>query len=298
MAVIASKPRALQDTVAVASTGVKMPLLGFGVYQLLGDDCVKMCEAALAAGYRHFDSAQMYHNEAEVGKAMLNAAKTQGIARSDVFLTTKIFSHEAGSGKSIYESVAASATKLGGGGSDAYVDLFLVHWPRDREFREDVWKALEKLYEQGKAKTIGVSNFSVGDLEEMKEYATIWPPHVNQIEASLASPVRNTHSTANTIQLHPWKQQREIVDYCQKNGIILQAYSPLDRGKRINDPAVVSAAKKHSKSPAQVLIRYSLQKGWVPLPKSANPDRMKQNTQVYDFELDSDDLKALDALEK
>lgn len=162
-----------------------MPLLGFGVYQILGPDCVKMCEAAMAAGYRHFDSAQMYHNEAEVGEAVANAAKTQGITRDDIFLTTKILSHDARSGKSIYESVAGSVAKLGGGGAGAYVDLFLVHWPQSREFRKSAWKALEKLYEQGKSKTIGVSNFGVGDLEEMKEYATIWPPHVNQIEVSL-----------------------------------------------------------------------------------------------------------------
>lgn len=179
-----SKPRSLSDAVSVASTGVCMPLLGFGVYQVSKSACIDACLAALAAGYRHIDSAQVYNNETEVGQAVTQAAAKLGIIRKDIFLTTKIMSRDETGGQTMYESVANSVFKIGGRSRDAYVDLFLVHAPGSRQFREDAWKALEKLYEQGRAKTIGVSNFTIEDLEEMKEYATIWPPHVNQIEVS------------------------------------------------------------------------------------------------------------------
>lgn len=161
-----------------------MPLLGFGVYQVPKPACVDVCLAALTAGYRHIDSAQVYENETEVGQAVSQASAKLGISRKEVFLTTKIMSHSDNGGQTMYESVANSVSKIGGRKKDAYVDLFLVHAPGTRQFREDAWKALEKLYEQGRAKTIGVSNFTIEDLEEMKEYATIWPPHVNQIEVS------------------------------------------------------------------------------------------------------------------
>ena len=143
-----------------------------------------------------------------------------------------------------------------------------------------MWLALEKLHQQGKAKSIGVSNFGIGHIKEMKEYATVWPPHANQIE------------------LHPWCQQREIVKYCEDNGIVVEAYSPIVRNYKANDPTLVKMAKKHSKSTAQILIKYSLQKGWVTLPKSDDPVRIKENSDLYDFDLTEDDMKTLNDLDE
>lgn len=166
----------LQDTLKVANTGASMPRLGFGVYQLHGASCVQVVQQALQAGYRHFDSAQFYRNEAEVGKAI---RASTSVRREDVFLTTKILSGPTGV-DALYRNVADSVDKVGGQGG--YVDLFLIHWPGARSFRENAWKALEKLHREGRAKAIGVSNFSIDNIEEMKKYATVWPPHANQLE--------------------------------------------------------------------------------------------------------------------
>lgn len=168
----------LQDTLKIANTGASMPRLGFGVYQIHGASCVQACQRALDAGYRHFDSAQFYRNEAEVGQAIRSS---KSVPREDVFLTTKILSGPMGaSTEAMYQNVAGSVDKMGGEGG--YVDLFLIHWPGSKSFRESSWKALEKLHSEGRAKAIGVSNFSIGNIEEMKEYATVWPPHANQLE--------------------------------------------------------------------------------------------------------------------
>lgn len=168
----------LQDTLKVANTGAAMPRLGFGVYQLHGANCVQACHRALEAGYRHIDSAQFYRNEAEVGQAI---RESTSVRREDVFLTTKILSGPMGaSAESLYQNVAGSVDKMGGEGG--YVDLFLIHSPGSRSFRESTWKALEKLHKEGRAKSIGVSNYPIDCIEEMKEYATVWPPHANQIE--------------------------------------------------------------------------------------------------------------------
>ncbi|POR37968.1 Putative oxidoreductase C2F3.05c [Tolypocladium paradoxum] len=264
----------IHDSIPIPTTTSSMPRLGFGVYQLYGQHCRQAILAALAAGFRHIDSAQLYRNESEVGAAV----RQSPVEREQVFLTTKIRA-AAGSPEKTYQSALDSVNRVGGAGG--YVDLFLVHIPgSSREAREELWKALERLHAQGKAKAIGVSNFRVQHLEEMKEYACVWPPHVNQLE------------------LHPWCQQRDLVQFCRDNGIVLQAYSPLSRGEHLGDEALGAVAAKHGKSPAQVLIRYGLQKNWVPLPKSGNPERIKQNADVFDFALDDDDIKALDGLDQ
>jgi len=166
-------------------------------------------------------------------------------------------------------------------GEKGYVDLFLIHSASGgKEKRKEMWLALERLLEEGRAKAIGVSNWGIGNLEEMKNYAKVFPPHVNQIE------------------LHPWCQQRELVSYCDKQGIVIEAYSPLVRNQKAYHEILVGIAKQKNKSTAQILIRYCLQKEWVPLPKSDTPSRIEENANVYDIELNADEMKELDALDE
>jgi diketogulonate reductase-like aldo/keto reductase len=250
-----------------------IPRLGFGVYQSPADVCVNSCLTALEHGYRHIDTAQFYANESQVGEAV----KQSGVPRNEIFLTTKILS-ASGSVEKSYQKCLASVEKID---KDGYVDLFLIHSPNaGSKARKEMWLALEKIHAEGKAKSIGVSNFGIGHIKEMKEYATIWPPHANQIE------------------LHPWCQQREIVDYCNQAGIVIEAYCPLVRNYKANDTTLLGIAKKHGRTTAQVLVRWSLQKGWSALPKSDNPERIKGNADVFGFELDKSDMKELHSVDE
>jgi len=265
---------AITDILELPNSSVKIPRLGFGVYLSHNKQCVTSSLAALKAGYRHIDTAQYYANEKEVGEAV----RQSGLKRSDVFVTTKILSR-GGSVEKSYQSLVNSVHKING--EDGYVDLFLIHSASSGSAgRKEMWLALEKLLEAGKTRSIGVSNWGIGHIEEMKTYAKVWPPHVNQIE------------------LHTFAQQREIVDYCQKHGIIVEAYSPIVRNQKANDPTLNSIAKTYNKTTAQVLIRYCLQKNWVPLPKSDTPSRIVENAAVYDFELSKDDMTKLDDLDQ
>ncbi|KAF7550204.1 hypothetical protein G7046_g8093 [Stylonectria norvegica] len=253
----------LKSTAQLINTTVSIPRLGFGTYQITGNACTTACLQAFAAGYRHIDSAQLYGNEAAVGEAV----RQSGLRREDVFLTSKVC--RSGGGDRTYQSLVDSVVKLAGEGG--YVDLFLVHIPgSSRKFRQELWTAVERLHANGLARSIGVSNFRTQHIEEMKEYAT----------------------------LHPWFQQRELVQYCQANGIVVEAYSPLATGAEMQNPSLQGVASKHGKSAAQVLIRYCLQKDWVALPKSGNAERIRQNADIYGFELDLDDMKTLDALDE
>ncbi|KAL8982843.1 MAG: hypothetical protein Q9205_002762 [Flavoplaca limonia] len=265
----------LSSTIPLTNSKYTMPRLGFGIYQSPTDVCVNSCLTALRAGYRHIDSAQFYRNESEMGEAV----RQSGIPRSEVFLTTKILS-AGGSPEKTYQkcldSVKAIDPNEGG-----YVDLFLIHSPSPGSAkRKEMWQALEKLVEEKKARSIGVSNFGIGHINEMKEYAKIWPPQVNQIE------------------LHPWNQQREIVDYCRANNIVIQAYCPLVRNNKAYEENLVAIAKKYDKTTGQVLMRYCLQKDWVPLPKSDTPSRIVANADLYGFELDGEDMEILDSLDQ
>ncbi|KAK0512613.1 hypothetical protein JMJ35_004630 [Cladonia borealis] len=265
---------AITDLLPLPNSTVKIPRLGFGIYQSPTNVCINSCLTALRTGYRHIDSAQFYQNEAEMGTAV----QQSGMPRNEVFLTTKIMS--AGGGlDATYKKCIDSVKKIDG--DDGYVDLFLIHTPSGGPAaRKEMWQALEKLESEGKARAIGVSNFGVGHIEEMKSYARIWPPHINQIE------------------LHPWCQQRTIVDYCNKHKIVVEAYCPLVRNMKAHDGTLKEMAKKHDKTTAQVLIRYSLQKGWVSLPKSDTPGRIEANADVYGFELNADDMATLDGLDQ
>ncbi|RPB05576.1 Aldo/keto reductase [Choiromyces venosus 120613-1] len=256
----------IQDVLPLPHTPLKIPRIGFGVFRSPPNQCVKSCLAALKTGYRHIDTAQFYENEEEVGEAV----RQSGLKRSDVFVTTKIMNPE-GSVEKTLESLRASVKRIGLG----WVDLFLIHTPSSGpDGRREMWEALEKLKNEGGAKSIGVSNYGVKHMEEIKGYSRTIPA-VNQIE------------------LHPWLQQSEIVDHCFKEGIVVEAYAPIVRAQKNDDPDVVSIAEAHSVTPAQVLIRWSLQKGFVPLPKSDNPERIKSNADVYGFELSDEEMGKL-----
>ena len=283
---------------------------------------------------------------------MGEAARQSGIPRNEVFLTTKIMS-AGGSAEKTYKKCLDSVQKIDG--ENGYVDLFLIHTPSGGPAAvKEMYQALEKLESEGKARSIGVSNFGVGHIEGMKKYARIWPPHVNQIEVrtlftplslleglrrmnpatpclrpsklrqpqsslsnvsafhhlslyvsrrpSTTSPFPSTSSmqtlTSCSIQLHPWNQQRTIVEYCNQNGIVIEAYCPLVRNLKAHDQTLVDMSKKHDKTTAQILIRYSLQKGWVSLPKSDTPSRIEANADVYGFSLSDEDMQTLDSLDQ
>ncbi|KAL2787344.1 NADP-dependent oxidoreductase domain-containing protein [Aspergillus keveii] len=262
------------DVLPLPNSSVKIPRLGFGVYRSPATQTKQSSLKALEAGYRHIDTAQFYANEKEVGEAI----RDSGLPRSEIFVTTKILS-PAGSPEATYKKLVESVDKIGG--KDGYVDLFLIHSSSSGSSgRKELWQALEKLLEEGRTKSIGVSNFGVKHIEEMKPYAKVWPPHVNQIE------------------LHPWNQQRVIDEYCKKHGIIVEAYSPIVRNYKANDPTLVGLAKKYNKSTQQVLIRYALQKEWVPLPKTDNPERIVSNADIFDFHISDEDFSALDGLDQ
>ncbi|KAF5551638.1 alcohol dehydrogenase [Fusarium mexicanum] len=265
--------RSQSDTLPLANS-VQIPQLGFGVYLSPPEVCTKSCLTALEAGYRHIDTAQYYANEKEVGQAV----QKSNVDRKDVFLTTKIL-EAAGSVDASYAKCIESIEKLDP--ESGYVDLFLIHSPNSGAAkRKEMWQALERLYEDGKAKSIGVSNFGIKHIEELKQFAKVCPPHVNQIE------------------LHPWAQQRDAVEYCEKNSIVVEAYAPLVRNQKADNKTLKSITSKHNVSPNQVLIRYCLQKNWVPLPKSDTPERIRANADVFGFELDDKDMKALDDLDE
>ncbi|OJJ02207.1 hypothetical protein ASPVEDRAFT_192729 [Aspergillus versicolor CBS 583.65] len=269
-----SNKLAFTDVLPLPNSSVKIPRLGFGVYRSPAAQATQSSLKALEAGYRHIDTAQFYANEKEVGEAI----RSSGLPRSEIFVTTKILA-PAGSPEETYKKISDSVDKIGG--KDGYVDLFLIHSSSSGSAgRKELWQALERLLEEGRTKSIGVSNFGVKHIEELKPFAKVWPPHVNQIE------------------LHPWCQQRVIDAYCKKHGIVVEAYSPIVRNYKANDPTLIELAKKYNKATQQVLIRYALQKGWVPLPKTDDPERIVSNADVFDFDISDEDIAVLNALDQ
>jgi len=257
---------ALTITSAVKlASGHRMPVLGLGVYQ--NYDCEAACLAALKHGYRHIDTAQVYRNEEQVGSAM----QKSGVPRDTIFITSKVIE----GGAKTKASVEQSIKKL----NLDYIDLYIIHSAHGgKQHRLETWKTLIDFKAQGKLRDIGVSNYSVVHLEEIRE-AGLELPAVNQVE------------------LHPFCQQKPIVEYCDKHNILIQAYCPLVRGK-FDDPVLQEVCKTYKKEPAQVLVRWSLQRGFTPLPKSEQPERIKSNADVYDFEISKDNMAKLDALDK
>ncbi|KAF9295216.1 hypothetical protein BGZ88_002560 [Linnemannia elongata] len=248
----------------------QIPLLGLGVFKIepgkATEDAVLW---ALQAGYRHIDTAAVYRNEVSVG----NAIRKSGIPRDQIFVTTKLFDSDQGYDSAL-EACELSLEKLG----LDYVDLYLIHSPNPGpERRNESWKALQKLVAQGKVKSIGVSNYGVHHLKELLGSNPTIRPVVNQIE------------------VHPWLTRQEIVSFCESQHIAVQAYSPLSRGHKLQDPMLIKIGAKYSKSPAQILIRWSLQKGYIVLPKSSHKDRIEQNADVFDFDIADGDMSVLDS---
>ena len=279
------------DSRVKLNDGRTIPQLGFGVWQVRsGRTCEVAVATALEVGYRHIDTAAGYGNEASVGAAI----RASGLRREDIYVTTKLWNDDHG------DPEGALDTSLGNLKMD-YVDLYLIHFPVRR--RHQSWTVFEKLRANGKARSIGVSNYTVRHMTELLQESGVIPA-VNQVE------------------IHPYLQQRELVDFCSARGVVIEAYSPLTHGRRLNDPKLAAIAKKYSKNgasapvwrhlplmenlsrpegvktTAQVLIRWGLQKGFVVIPKSSNPRRIVENAQVFDFELSNADIRTLDGLEE
>ncbi|WUI23666.1 aldo/keto reductase [Streptomyces sp. NBC_00425] len=247
-----------------------MPQLGFGVWQVPDDEAEQAVTTALEAGYRSIDTAAIYGNEEGTGKALA----ASGVPRQDLFVTTKLWNSDQGHDATL-RAFDASLEKLG----LEYVDLYLIHWPRPARGKYvDTYKAFEKLLADGRVKAIGVSNFLPEHLERLIDETSVVPA-VNQIE------------------LHPHLQQQESRAFHAERGIATEAWSPLGQGKGLLEvPAVVAIARKHDRSPAQVVLRWHLQLGNVVIPKSVTPSRIKENIDVFDFSLDTEDLAAISAL--
>ena len=258
------------------SNGVAIPWVGFGTWQTPdGQVAADSVKAALAAGYRHIDTASIYKNEAGVGQGI----RESGVPREEIFVTTKIWNNKRGYEKT-RESVEKSLERLG----LDYLDMVLIHWPAAphrvenwEELNQSTWQALTDLYKEGKIRAIGVSNFKPHHLKALLEAEV--KPMVNQIE------------------LHPGMTQQETVDLCKEHGILLEAWSPLGCGRLLDHPFLAELAAKYGKSVAQVCIRWCLQKGFLPLPKSVTPSRILDNTKVFDFVLSDEDMAAMDTME-
>jgi 2,5-diketo-D-gluconate reductase A len=252
------------------NNGVEMPQLGFGVFQVPPDEVVDPVRTAIESGYRLIDTATAYQNEEGVGKAIADS----GVARDDLFITTKLWNADQG----YDEALRAFDSSLGKLGLDT-VDLYLIHWPLPKRDRYvDTWKAFEKLYSDGRARAIGVSNFTQRHLNRLFDETGIVPA-VNQIE------------------LHPRFPQEEMRAFHAEHGIVTEAWSPIGQGKGLlEDPTLASIAESAGKSPAQVVLRWHMQLGNVTIPKSVTPDRIQQNIEIFDFELSDADMGGITAL--
>ncbi|KAF1968032.1 Aldo/keto reductase [Bimuria novae-zelandiae CBS 107.79] len=259
-------------------SGYDIPTLGYGVYQTPANVAAEVVEQALKVGYRHVDSAVAYRNEAPSAEGM----KKSGIPREELFFTTKIPPKQM-----TYENAKQHIENSMKETGFDYIDLYLLHSPYGgKENRIGAWKALVEGVEAGKIRSIGVSNYGVHHLEELETYIQSIDEKEGKHKGGVLS--------VNQIELHPWLARKDIVDWCKKRGIILEAYSPIVRAKKAEDLLLLRLAKKHNKTTSQVLLRWSLQKGFVPLPKSVTKHRIEENAQIYDFELSDEDMESLD----
>ncbi|MDM5321451.1 aldo/keto reductase [Bacillus altitudinis] len=261
--------KSLNDTVTL-NNGVEMPWFGLGVFKVEdGNQVVDAVKAAIRNGYRSIDTAAVYKNETGVGKAI----KESGVKREDLFITSKVWNTDQGYDKAL-AAFDASLNRLG----LDYLDLYLIHWPGpNTETFKDTWRALEKLYKDGKVRAIGVSNFYIQHLEELLKDAEIVPA-VNQVE------------------FHPKLTLVELRQYAKEKGIQIEAWSPLMQGKLLDHDVLKDMAARYNKSVAQVILRWDLQSGVVTIPKSINEERIKQNADIFDFELSREDMEKIDAL--
>jgi len=256
--------------------GVCIPCIGFGTWQIPnGEVAVSAVKIAFSAGYRHIDTAAIYGNEESVGLAI----RQSGVPREEIFVTSKLW-NDAHSYKDAMNAFKQTMERLG----LDYLDLYLIHWPNPVKYRNrwqdanaGTWKAFEELYKAGRIRSIGVSNFQIHHIEELLKTAAVVP-------------------MVNQIRLCPGDTQDDLVEYCREHNILIEAYSPLGTGLIFDVPEMKAMAEKYNKSIAQICIRWSLQMGFLPLPKSTNPERIKANSEVFDFELTQDDVKAIASL--
>lgn len=246
---------------ATLSNGIQMPLLGLGVYDMYNKEAEQAVADALEIGYRLIDTAALYQNEKEIG----NAVRTSSVARNEIFVTTKV-----GNGDQGYDSTLkafdVSLRKL----HMDYVDLYLVHWPIKGK-RKETWKALEKLYTEKRVRAIGVANYLIPFLEELSTYATIAP-------------------VLDQLELTPWLFQPDLVDYCKQRNIQLQSYSPITRGKKLNDQRLLQLCDKYGKTAAQIVLRWNIEHGISTIPKSSRKIRLQENFDILDFKLSKEDV--------
>lgn len=258
------------DSTVKLNNDVEMPQLGFGTWKLEGKEVLKPLTWALEKGFRHIDTASLYGNEKYVGKAI----KISEIPREDIFITSKVWDTDQGYEKT-QKALDKSLEKL----NLDYLDLYLIHWPREQ--RNETWRALEKIYQEGKARAIGVANFWTHHLEELLNKFDVAP-------------------TVNQVELHPfvYNEDKELINLCRKNKIQVEAYSPLVHGKKLNFTKLKTIADKYNKSTAQLLIRWSLQHGFVCIPKSGNKKHIKENANVFDFEISEEDMNEIDSIDE
>ncbi|MEF2966034.1 aldo/keto reductase [Paenibacillus sp. M1] len=264
-------PNTLQDTVKL-NNGVEMPWFGLGVFKAKeGEEVIRAVKAAIRAGYRSIDTAAAYNNEEGVGQAVREAMEENGLTRDQLFITSKVWNSMQGYDTTL-EAFETSLAKL----NLEYIDLFLVHWPVKGKYK-DTWRALEKVYKEGKVRAIGVSNFQIHHLEDLLGEATVVPA-VNQVE------------------LHPQLTQKELLKFAKGKGIRLEAWSPLGQGNLLTNDTLVSIGKKYGKTAAQVILRWDLQVGVITIPKSVTESRIIENADIFDFELSAEDIAAIDGL--
>ena len=258
------------DSRVTLNDGVAMPLLGFGTYQIAsGNRCERVVEHALRRGYRHIDTAALYGNEGDVGRAVRNA----GVSRAEIFVATKLWNSDQGY-DSTFRAFDRSLSRLG----LETIDLYLIHWPEPGK-RLDAWRAMVEIRKQGRCRSIGVSNFTIRHLEELLR-ASGTVPSVNQVEFS------------------PFLYQRELLQFCVGKGIRLVAYCPLTRGDKLKHPLLVTLGRKHGKTAAQVMLRWALQHGVGAIPKSVRTARIDENAALFDFALSDADMADLDRLDE
>jgi 2,5-diketo-D-gluconate reductase A len=253
--------------------GQTIPQFGFGVFQIPPEQTAEATSAALRAGYRHIDTAQMYRNEAAVGAAI----RDSGVARSEVFITSKLSNAAhlpADARKAFDNSLSALGTD--------YVDLFLIHWPLPTRYDGDfisTWRTLEEFYRDGRARSIGVSNFQPHHLRRIHQECEITPA-VDQIE------------------IHPYFTQDDVREFCAEHQIAIEAWSPIAQGKVLDDPTITEIAARYGKTPAQVVLRWQIERGDIVFPKSVTPARIRENIDIFDFELSGEDVEAISALNR
>ncbi|TEA54533.1 aldo/keto reductase [Bacillus sp. BH2] len=257
---------------AVLNNGVEMPWFGLGVFKVEeGPELVEAIKSAIKAGYRSIDTAAIYGNEKAVGEGIRAGIEATGIAREDLFITSKVWNADQG-----YETtIAAYEESLKKLGLD-YLDLYLVHWPSEGKYK-DTWRALETLYKEKRVRAIGVSNFQIHHLQDVMKDAEI-KPMINQVE------------------YHPRLTQKELQDFCKEQGIQMEAWSPLMQGQLLDNETLQEIAEKHGKTTAQVILRWDLQNGVITIPKSTKEHRIIANADVFNFELTKEDMEKIDAL--